>query len=128
MRLKQKHPLIARLTALAFVLLVLGGCTGHYDADDFDLVQVKRAAEQLADVPAKSNRIEKQFWPPTIAELKPISVRRNDMGIYIELDSFFVEESGLFVPAAGIEVETGSQREPYYRLLGHGIYSYHVTG
>jgi len=119
-----------KLTIPIITILSLCACTGsgHYDADDFDLVKLSSAVVQLFNIQTNRSRIEKKWWPSEIAELNPESVRKSEQGIYIELNSFFVEESGLFIPAPGTRVETGTHKEPYYRLLGNGIYSYHVTG
>ena len=114
--------------ALVLLLFILGACTSHYDADDFDLVKLGSSVVQLFNFPTNGSRIEKKWWPPEIAELNPESVRKSEQGIYIELNSFFVEENGLFIPTPGTRIETGTHKEPYYRLLGNGIYSYHVTG
>jgi len=102
--------------------------TGHYDVNDFDLVKIKNGTSQLADLQAKIGRIEKQWWPPEITELNPDSVTKTENGIYIELDSFFVEKSGLFIPASGINIDPGAHQDPSYKLLDQGIYSYHATG
>jgi len=82
----------------------------------------------LFEAPTNENRIEKQWWPSEIKELNPESIMKSDKGIYIRLDSFFVEESGLFFPAPGTTIETGVHADPAYKLLSDGIYSYHVTG
>lgn len=89
---------------------------------------LKRSAEALFDTPINGNRIDKQWWPPEIRALNPESVSKSEKGIYIKLDSSFVEESGLFIPRPGTTVETGAHSDPDYVLLGEGIYSYHVTG
>jgi hypothetical protein len=60
--------------------------------------------------------------------LHPESVIKNEKGIYIRLDSFFVEESGLFIPLPGTVIGPDVHSDPGYRLLGVGIYSYHITG
>lgn len=114
--------------ALVLLLFILGACTSHYDADDFDLVKLSSTVPQLFNFPTNGSRIEKKWWPSEIAELNPKSVRKSEQGIYIELNSFFVEQSGLFIPTPGTKVERGKPQEPFYRLLGNGIYSYHVTG
>ena len=98
------------------------------DADNFELVKLKLAAAQLFDAPLNGNRIEKQWWPSDIAELNPESIKKIDNGIYIKLDSFFVEESGLFIPAPGTTIDPGVHADPGYLLLGDGVYSYYVTG
>ena len=51
-----------------------------------------------------------------------------EKGIYIKLDSFFVEQRGLFIPSPGTTIEPGVNSDPSYVLLGEGIYSYYVTG
>jgi hypothetical protein len=63
-----------------------------------------------------------------IRELNPESITKNRKGIYVRLDSFFVEENGLFIPSPGTTIESGVHSDPGYRRLGEGIYSYHVTG
>ena len=112
------------------IILMLSACTGtgHYDAEKFDLINLKIAVEQLFELQVDGNNIEEKWWPPAIVELKPESVRRNENGIYIELDSFYVERSGLFIPSPGVQVETGGHYDPGYKLLGNGVYSYHATG
>jgi len=117
-----------RLFAIVVLLFILSACTGHHDADDFDLVKLKEAAEQLFNAPENGNRIENQWWPAEIKDLKPEAIMKSEKGIYIKLDSFFVEESGLFIPSPGTTFEPGAHSDPSYVLLGEGIYSYYVTG
>jgi hypothetical protein len=113
---------------LVLLLLILGACTRHHDADDFDLVKLKGAVDQLIDAPTNGNLIEREWWPPEFKELNPKSITKSKDGIYIKLDSFFVEESGLFIPSSGTTIEPGAHADPGYVLLGEGIYSYYVTG
>jgi hypothetical protein len=113
---------------LIILLLILSACTGHHDADDYDLVKLKVAAGHLFDAPTNGKRIEKQWWPSDITVLNPESILVGEKGIYIKLDSFFVEESGLFIPWPGTKIEPGVHADPSYLLLGDGIYSYYVAG
>lgn len=117
-----------RPITLVFLLLILGACTGHHDADDFDLVKLKGAVGQLFDAPTNGNRIEREWWPAEFKELNPKSITKSENGIYIKLDAFFVEESGLFILSSGTTIEPGVHADPSYVLLGEGIYSYYVTG
>ncbi len=117
-----------RSITVGFLLLMLCACTEHQDADDFDLVKLKGVAGELFEAPTNGNRIEKQWWPAEIVELQPKSIIRGERGIYIKLDSFFVEESGLFIPSPGTTIAPGTHQDPSYLLLDSGIYSYHVTG
>ena len=114
--------------SLIVLLFILSACTGHHDADEFDLVKVKEAAGQLFNAPINGNRIQMQWWPSEIRALNPESIMKNEKGFYIKLDSFFVEESGLFIPSPGTTIKPGVHSDPGYVLLGEGIYSYHVTG
>lgn len=91
-------------------------------------MKLKGAVTKLFDLPTNGNRIEERWWPAEIKELNPESIMKNENGIYIRLDSFFVEESGLFIPLPGTMMEPGAHSDPSYRLLGEGIYSYYVTG
>jgi hypothetical protein len=113
---------------LVVLLFILSACTGHHDAEEFDLIKLKGAAGQLFDAEINGNRIEKQWWPAEIKALNPESVFKGEKGIYIMLDSFFVEESGLFIASPGTMIEPGVHSDPDYVLLGEGIYSYHITG
>ena len=117
-----------RAITLVFLLFSLNACSGHQDADDFDLVKLEGVAGRLFEATANGNRIEKQWWPAAIKALNPESVFKGEKGIYIKLDSFFVEESGLFIPSPGTRIEPGVHSDPGYVLLGEGIYSYHITG
>ena len=122
-RLSEMRPI-----RLVILLLILSACTGHQDPDDFDLVKLKEAVAQLFDAPTNENHIEKQWWPSAIKELNPETIMKSEKGVYIRLDSFFVEESGLFIPLPGTTIEPGVHSGPSYMLLGEGIYSYYVTG
>lgn len=113
---------------LVFLVFILSACTGHQDANDFDLVKLKGAVEQLFAAPTNENHIEKKWWPSAIKELNPESIMKGEKGIYIRLDSFFVEQSGLFIPLPGTTIELGVHSGPSYILLGEDIYSYYVTG
>ena len=117
-----------RPITLIFVLFILSACTGHHDANEFDLVRLKGAVDQLFDAPMSGFRIENQWWPSEIKELNPESILKREKGLYIKLDSFFVEESGLFIPSPGTTIEPGVHSDPGYVLLCEGIYSYYVTG
>ena len=117
-----------RAMKLFFCLFLLSACTGHHDADDYDLVKLKAVAGQLFEAPTNGKRIEKQWWPSDITELNPESIIKSEKGIYIKLESFFVEESGFFIPSPGTKIEPGVHADPSYLLLGDGIYSYYVTG
>jgi hypothetical protein len=114
--------------AILFAVVSLTACTGHHNADDFDLIRIQQAASALLQSSPDDSDLDLSELPEIIKGLNPESVFVHTEGIYIQLDSFFVEESGLFLPRAGIQRNFDHRSDPSYKLLGHGVYSYHVTG
>ncbi len=51
----------------------------------------------------------------------------DQLGVYIELDSFFVDESGLYSPFKKIELITVGE-DPEFIHLVKSVYSYHKKG
>ena len=108
---------------LSFTLVA---CTGHYDNDEFDLVKLKEGSVTLFEAVPVDGKISAQWWPSEILKIKPKEIRKEEDGIYIMLDAFFAEESGLFMPSANGEFKRSSSDNPDYVLLSQDIYSYHI--
>lgn len=105
---------------------ILVACTGHYEHDEFDLVKLKEDSVTLFEAVPVDGKISAQWWPSGIVKLKAKEMRKELDGIYITLDAFFGEESGLFIPSANGGFKYSPKSDPGYVLLGHGIYSYHI--
>lgn len=105
---------------------VLLACTGHYEHDEFDLVKLKEDSITLFEAVPVDGKISAQWWPLGIVKLKAKNIRKEQHGIYIMLDAFLGEESGLFIPSANGEFTDNSNNDPSYILLGDDIYSYHI--
>ena len=110
---------------LSFVLL---SCADHYQAEEFDLVKLKEDSAILFQANSVNGKISAQWWTPDIVKLRPIEIRSEKEGVYIKLDSFFAEESGLFIPVTNAEVKHSVKGKTSYVLLGHNVYSYYIKG
>lgn len=106
--------------------IVLVACTDHYENDEFDLAKLKESSATLFDAVPVDGKISAQWWPAVVVQLKPKEVRKNEDGIYIVLDAFFSQESGLFVPSANGDFTGSLKDNSDYIFLSHGMYSYHV--
>jgi len=91
--------------------IFVAACTGNSD-QDVNVKGVESIASKLFIINQTSGDISEQWWPPELIELNPKSVYKTDKGIYIKLNSFFTEESGLYVPADDVTVGVGSGYDP----------------
>lgn len=108
-----------------FFSVLLVACTGHYEASEFDLDRLNETVPRMFEQVLVEGNVEAQWWPPVVVALNPSEVRMDAKGIYIVLDSFISQESGLFVAAKGFQPNTAEGASASYRLLGENIYSYH---
>ena len=113
---------------ILFLTIFLSACTGHYEADDFNLDALNKIAPSLFELNTENGQVEVQWWPEEIQALKPKLVKSQKDGIYIVLDSIFISESGIFIPREKTVVVTGKDYDPSYILLGGNVYSYHIKG
>ena len=107
--------------------LALFGCVKHYNKNDFDLYSLTKAKIALSAAASDEfGYIKKENWPDTIKALEPINIRKTKNGIFIQLDESWVEESGLFLPFNGVNMNENS--DPNYKQLDQHVYSYHIKG
>ena len=111
-------------TVLIVSILFLMGCSSHHDASEFDLPALAMASKELATF--GNGIVPLADLPKKIQELRPESVFKKDLGVYIRLDSFMVEESGLFYPF--IKGDYSSGGDPSYVSIGNNMYSYVIKG
>jgi hypothetical protein len=70
-----------------------------------------------------------EAWPEAIVRLDPKSVRVDAQGVYLQLDSGFVGESGFFVPVKSSKKKlAGHEGDPSYQPLAPRLYWYRVRG
>ena len=115
---------------MKLLVLILGfilvACTGHYEGDEFDLAKLKESRVTLFEAIPVDGKISAQWWPAAILNIKPKEIRSEENGIYIVLDSFWAEESGLFIPSVNKKLKPSVNDNSAYVLLGYDIYSYHI--
>jgi len=115
---------------MKLLVLILGfilvACTGHYEGDEFDLAKLKESRVTLFEAIPVDGKISAQWWPAAILNIKPKEIRSEENGIYIVLDSFWAEESGLFIPSVNKKFKPGVNDNSIYVLLDYDIYSYHI--
>jgi hypothetical protein len=67
-------------------------------------------------------------WPAEIQSIKPKAVRIASDGLYLVTSSWFVEESGLFVPRDPSVFSPVEGSDPEYRRLHGNVFSYRIRG
>ena len=115
-------------TLTLLLIVLLSGCVKHHDLDDFELTDLTTASEELKLITeGSSGVIEISMCPEYFKEINAISIRRDSFGIYINLDTSFVQESGLYIHLNGDKPEK-SGSDPNYKYLQDNIYSYVING
>ena len=71
--------------------------------------------------------VAESAWPSEIAELSPERVYAREEGLYIVLSSFFVTESGVFVPRSTTFTEQ-LRSDPSYKRLSDNVFEYQIGG
>jgi hypothetical protein len=67
-------------------------------------------------------------WPTAVRELQPQEVRVVMEGVFVRRWKRFVEEEGVFIAFAGVNVDTGSGGDPSFSPLAPRVYWYKVKG
>ena len=67
-------------------------------------------------------------WTQSMRDLSPESVWVRDAGLYIQTDSLFVQEWGVFVPCKPQQFRPTAHTDPSFQELGNGVFSYHIAG
>lgn len=113
---------------IAVLALFLIACIEHHSVNEFDVVKLELESAKLLE----SNKLFGIIWehklPLYIAELKPHSVRTDVTGVFINLNTSFVSESGLFVPRSGFKPPVEQGTDPRFKHLQSKVYSYVIKG
>ena len=113
------------------LLGVLTGCVNDYSENQFDIVKFESAATKYLSSLEESGSlhgVELSDFPVQIANLSPERVYLTDRGLYIQLDSFFVQESGLFIPNEPMDSSLEESLDPKYTRLSGSVFSYIISG
>lgn len=120
-----------RFIKLLAIVPLLTGCVKDYSEFQFNSTEVEIAAARVLlshEVNTIVYATQLSNIPKEIAELNPESVYLTDLGLYIQLDSFFVEESGLFIPIRSMDSSELESSDPRYKRLSGNIFSYIISG
>ena len=118
-----------RKTILIILSFLFLSCANHYQPQDFDTESIfAESIKILQEHSGNTGNVHAEEWPPLFGDIGAKSVILRDDGLYILLNSFFVEEKGLFIPKAGENVIVGSEYDPSYKELKNGVYSYIIKG
>jgi hypothetical protein len=123
-----------RAGAAALLLLL---CSCSQQANAVRLVRtvgphnVRGAADALRrpmpSPQAASLDVPQASWPDAIKQLTPKSVRTNDAGVFVKLQSRFVEEEGIFIAFQGVSVASPGA-EPSLEPIEERIFWYRIKG
>lgn len=120
-----------RFITLFAVVVLLCGCVQDYAEKQFNFAEIENAA---ANVLSSNQVVTKEYAvhllkiPVQIEALNPEFVYVTDQGLYIQLDSFFVATSGLFIPNQPIDNALLQSSDPKYTRLSDNVYSYIIKG
>ena len=115
--------------SICLILFIVISCTSIPDLSDEQKEKVYgKAVEILSVTPVEELFLSRVTWPKELNFITPKKVYMLDNGLYIQLHSFFVTESGLFVPRKGIKVTSGVDPK-YLKISPHlELYFYEIEG
>ena len=113
---------------IAIIPFILVSCIGNVEGSKYNLASVETEANTLLNNNTEFRILNKNDWPSYLTEIGATSIVVNEEGVYVELHSFFVLESGLFIPRFGVQVIKGVSQDPSYKKISKNVYSYYVQG
>jgi len=103
-------------------------CSNEPEFDSAQLSSIEAEAnELLLSLPSQSFEIDVSR-APSISELSPKSVYITDEGLYIQLNTGFSSENGLFILRNGRSVDTEAGSDPEYKHIDKHVYHYKIEG
>jgi hypothetical protein len=90
-----------------------------------------RSAAQTLRRPVEADveeTVPRNLWPPEVVRCRPERVQVSRDGVYLQLHSFFVTESGLYVQFEGAPAPPEGPGELTFRRMWEGIYWFHYAG
>lgn len=120
-----------RSILLIAITLFLTGCVKDYAKTPFNFEDINNAAAKVLsseEVNADGYAVQILIVPEQIEALDPQTVYVTNEGLFIQLDSFFVSESGLFIPNKHMDSVLLKSADPKYTRLSENVYSYVISG
>lgn len=104
--------------------LLLAACSPQLS--DLEAETLAREVAPLL-VHRPTGSLSRELWPASVVALDPKAVSLRDDGMYITTWSLFVQEGGVFIPNATMPHPTRGS-DPQVQPLGHGVFSYKISG
>ena len=120
-----------RFFKIIVLSVLLTGCVKDYSRNKFDLQAIETAAAALlasSEADGFIAGVQLTDIPEQLTILNPEEVYLTDQGLYIQLDSFFVQASGLFVPRTHLVNSLENSTDPKYTRLSGNVFSYIISG
>lgn len=123
-----EHNFLMKALILAIAIFLTGGCSEAPRVEPSDTRAIFEAAQALLDVNPSTSTIDPSAWPEGLGALAPESIQSDQLGLYVVTSSWWVEESGIFVPrdATGFAPQPGA--DPEYTLVANAVYVYRIRG
>lgn len=107
--------------------VLLAACVRAPPISSTEAEAVQAAAQKLMEYTAATPMTSGPL-PSGIGNLKPKSVRIAPEGVYIETSSWFVQETGIFVPRNSDTFMPVSGSDPEYERIHGSVFSYRIRG
>ena len=108
------------------LIFIIASCSSEYEPSTNETKEIYNLATKILN--ENKGIIKKTKWPTTFNKLNAISVKAKENGLYIQINSSFTEETGLFIPTKSFKVITGSEYDPSYKEISNGVYKYRIKG
>ena len=108
------------------LIFIITSCSSGYVPNTNETKKIYNEATKLLN--RNKGIINKNKWPAIFTKINASSVIAQKHGLYIQTNSSFVEETGLFIPTKSFKVKTGTEYDPSYTEISNGVYKYRIKG
>lgn len=108
------------------LIFIIASCSSEYVPNTNETREIYNLATRLLN--KNKGSIKKSKWPIAFNKLNAISVTAEENGLYIQINSSFTEETGLFIPTKSFKVITGTEYDPSYKEISNSVYKYRIKG
>ena len=118
---------------VAIVAVALMSCSDARNFSPTEAWNIVLACDALAErypiAAGEAKHPKSEDWPAALSLLSPEAVRVDSTGVHVRLESHYVEEEGLYVPAPSLKAEPpGNEADPSYERIAPRLYRYRVKG
>ena len=115
--------------AALLIAIALVGCVPSRPSPEVALLLARDSAPLMALCPTEQ-RIDATKWPASFAGAGVKSAYIGQSGLYLEIDRFYVQEAGVFIPCDVRKFFSASVtgEDPMYMKVEEGVFTYYVAG